>query len=187
MYLVTTFVFYQVWKFRFVSEKLIVKTCPQNVKVWCKSRRRNWIWRSYVCTKPKEFIITIRELDIWIVWYWILSRSTYTHCLPLFCMFNLYPNNTMDSVTLLRILWFTLGSQQRILCTFGAMRLQTGDDGECFFCGSLKIIDFVQHENIYVYITLFYATCILHICLPVPLQTTLLLKVLWMGDYHNAV
>ena len=162
VHLVTTFVFYQVSKFQFVSSNFIVKTCLQNAKVWCKSRRCNLIWRSYVCTKPKKFIITIRELDIWMVGYWILSRNTYTHCLPLFCMFDLYPRNAMDSVTLQRILWFTLGSQQRILCTFGAMRLPTGDDREWVFCGSLKITDFIQHENIYVYITLFYATCISH-------------------------
>ena len=92
----------------FFSKSFIVKTCPQNAEVWYRSRRLNWISRSYLCNAPKEFIITIREQDDRVVWYWFLPRNTYTYCLPWLCMLNLCSNNTTDFVMLQRILWFPL-------------------------------------------------------------------------------
>ena len=94
----------------FFSRNLIVKTCPQNAEVWYKSRWLNRILRSYLCNALKEFIITIREQDDRVVWYWFLPRNTYTYCLPWSCMLNLCPNNTTDYVMLQRILWFPLES-----------------------------------------------------------------------------
>ena len=111
VHLVTTFVFCHVSHcYFFISRNFIVKTCPQNAEVWYRSRRWNQISMSYLCNTLKELIITIREQDDRVVWYWFLPRNTYKCCLPWLCMLNLCSNNTTDSVMLQRILWFLLES-----------------------------------------------------------------------------
>ena len=60
VHLVTTFVFCHVSKCYFFSWSFVVKTCPQNAKVWYRSRRLNRISMSYLRNALKEFIINIR-------------------------------------------------------------------------------------------------------------------------------
>ena len=94
----------------FFNWNFTVKTCPQNAKVWYRSRRCNRILRSYSCNVVKEFITTFGKQDGRIVWYGVLPRHTYAYWLPLLYKLNSRSYDTTDSVILQRILWFPLKS-----------------------------------------------------------------------------
>ena len=125
---------------------------------------------SYSCDKVKECIITIRELDGRIIWYWFLTRYTckYYHnyarsiCVQVIQRFF---NITTDYVIPIGIansgfcVPLVQSDYQLMMPEFGF-----ADRSQCcwLFPANNKVICFIHNKNMYVYITMLCITLISH-------------------------